>query len=402
VSLAVSAVTTSATDAAPVRSSQRGPSVSAPPSVPVFVTDRTTSVTLRASDPDGDPLSWSIVGLPQGATFDPGTATLAWTPSSADIGRRSVYLTARDPGGRAAGTSVSLVVRAPSHANEYLALGDSVPAGHGLDWSDYERTDPCWRARDASYPGTFFARWRTQALGRSYQLLACSGATAVDLLASGGQIDQARARNPGLVTITIGANDLGFVDPERLLPGGTLDQATVDARLDRLGRDLVTAVARLVDGTDARILVTTYHDPTADDPVGVPGCRGSCFRRVAGAVVADLNATITAVARSFPASRVGLVDMAPRFVGHGAPNGWGPDIVREAGLPSWVPGWILPEGTDWALEAASVIHPYCADGHNLGDDPNWVSGVDCVHPNEDGARAYADAVWDAWLASGWR
>ncbi len=392
---------TSAAWAGPVRSAQRAPVVSVP-SVPVLVTDQPALVTIEAFDPDGDPLTWSVVGLPQGAVFDGSTATFTWTPTAAHIGRRAVRLIAHDPGGRRASATLNLVVRAPAHSGEYLALGDSVPAGHGLDWYDYERTDPCWRARDASYPGRFFARWSTQALGRSYQLLACSGATVVDMLSPGGQIDQARARNPGLVTITIGANDLGFTHPERLLPGGVLDQATVDARLSRLRADLRRAIARLLDGTGARVVVTTYHDPTADDPVGVPGCSGPCFRAASSAVVEQLNGVIGEAVRSFPAGRVALVDVAPMFVGHGAPNGWGPDALRDRGLADWVPESLLPEGTGWALDALDSIHPYCADGHNLGDDPNWVSGVDCVHPNADGAEAYADAVWAAWQASGWR
>jgi hypothetical protein len=30
-----------------------------------------------------------------------------------------------------------------------------------------------------------------------------------------------------------------------------------------------------------------------------------------------------------------------------------------------------------------------------------VSGIDCVHPNEDGAQAYAAAMVDTWRAAGW-
>jgi subtilisin family serine protease len=38
------------------------------------------SFTLSASDPDGQPVTYSATGLPTGATFDAGTRTFSWTP----------------------------------------------------------------------------------------------------------------------------------------------------------------------------------------------------------------------------------------------------------------------------------------------------------------------------------
>jgi lysophospholipase L1-like esterase len=292
--------------------------------------------------------------------------------------------------------------RSDTPAVRYVSIGDSVAAGQGLDWSDWTRDDPCWRAGGDSPGGRFAKTWKKAGRDRSFTLLACSGATAEDLLAPGGQVDQAIAADPALVSITIGANDLSFVNPAKFFVDGRLDRVVVDERLARLQTRLTAIIRRLLIATDARVLVTTYHDPTAADPVGVPGCRGECFAAAAHGVVAQLNDAIrTAVAR-FPSDRVRLVDTAPRFVGHSAPNGWGPDRIRESGLPGWLPRWATPPADlTWALGKAASIQAYCSDDHDLGDDPNWVSGIDCVHPNEDGAKAYAAALTDAWRAAGW-
>jgi lysophospholipase L1-like esterase len=284
----------------------------------------------------------------------------------------------------------------------YVALGDSVAAGQGLDWSDWTRDDPCWRAGGDSPGGRFASTWKKAGPGRSFSLLACSGATAEDMLAPGGQVDAAIAADPALVSITIGANDLSFVNPAKFFVDGRLDQGVVDERLSALRTRLVTIIRRLLTATDAQVLVTTYHDPTAADPVGVPGCRGACFAVAAHGVVAELNDAIRDATAYFPSDWVRLVDVAPRFVGHAAPNGWGPDQIRESGLPGWLPGWIKPPSDlTWALRKAASIQAYCSADHHLGDDPNWVSGVDCVHPNEDGAKAYAAAMVEAWRGAGW-
>ncbi len=44
--------------------------------------------TISASDPDGDPLTYSADNLPAGATFDPATRTFAWRP---DYGQEGAY-----------------------------------------------------------------------------------------------------------------------------------------------------------------------------------------------------------------------------------------------------------------------------------------------------------------------
>ncbi len=51
-----------------------------------------------ASDPDGDALAWEALQVPAGATFDPATATLLWTPALADVGSHFVVLKVSDDG----------------------------------------------------------------------------------------------------------------------------------------------------------------------------------------------------------------------------------------------------------------------------------------------------------------
>jgi len=55
--------------------------------------DALYSYTLTASDPDGDPLTFSVVGvLPSWLNFDPATGVLSGTPANADVGLHNVVL----------------------------------------------------------------------------------------------------------------------------------------------------------------------------------------------------------------------------------------------------------------------------------------------------------------------
>src|SRR5439155_120713 len=46
----------------------------------------TLALTVTATDPDGDVMTYAATGLPAGATFSPATHTLSFTPTLAQVG----------------------------------------------------------------------------------------------------------------------------------------------------------------------------------------------------------------------------------------------------------------------------------------------------------------------------
>src|SRR5205807_1226803 len=77
------------------------------PTIPARIGNRTAtsglplSITMTASDPDGDALSFAATNVPTGASFvdnHNGTATFDWTPGSSQIGNFSVTVTVTDAG----------------------------------------------------------------------------------------------------------------------------------------------------------------------------------------------------------------------------------------------------------------------------------------------------------------
>ncbi len=59
------------------------------------------SITMTASDPDGDALSFAATNVPAGASFvdnHNGTATFSWTPDSTQTGTHSMTVTVTDAG----------------------------------------------------------------------------------------------------------------------------------------------------------------------------------------------------------------------------------------------------------------------------------------------------------------
>lgn len=385
---------------------EAAPEITAPAELRAVVGERLEH-RFEVVDGTGDEaLRWSAEGLPAGARLTPD-GLLTWSPDPSQAGTWDAAVTAVDGDGRPATKRVALLGRHRPRPRLYVALGDSAASGHGLDWRAYLGRDRCWRHGTASYP----ARLLERAIGRGASvrrlaLLACSGHDARDLLDRpvGGpdlgdgvrqraQIEWAIVTNPGLVTITIGANDLGFGTPERAVDAeGELDERYLDARVDRVRSNLARALRRLVAATDARVLITTYHNPTAERPHGVRGCRERCFKQITDEVVSRLNDRITEIAARFPADRVAVAEVTDAFAGRGAPNGRGLDALRGWDAPSWVPT---------PLTWTSGIHAYCAKGRPAGP-ASYVSSVDCVHPNAAGARAYADVVVEAWAATGWR
>ena len=367
---------------------------------PIRATVGESTTQAIATDIDSSIADIRIIDGPDGL-FVNGDE-LRYIPQTAESQVARVEVT--DTQGLSTIGEVTLLGRFSGHPQALIALGDSVPAGHGLDLQDYLGGDPCWRAPN-SFPRRVFNMLNDEGVfppGRGeFALLACSGADVDDLYerevtggfsnitpASGtrSQLDWAIVSNPRFVTLTIGANDTGFVGPDQLFldDGVTLDRPQVDRRMAVIKTDLTFVLDELLAKTDATIFVSNYYNPTSESPQGIPTCRRECFKVKADEVLSRMNDVIEEVAGTYSAERVVFVDFETPFVDRGAPNGLGPDGFREGGF-----------GVIGDLLAGQVedVHPYCARGETVGE--SWINAVDCVHPDERGTAELADLLADA-------
>lgn len=189
----------------------------------------------------------------------------------------------------------------------YLALGDSVPSGTDLP-------------DGVGYPLRLGQRL-ADASGRPIQLtnLARAGELSAGVL--GNQLEDVRAMQPELVTLTVGAND--FLFPAFECASAELDDSP-DTRcsgqsllraVPTFERNLRAILGRLVNQTGATIVVTTYFNPFP---------RGSrCAPATTDLALRFLNRTIADVTAEI-GDRGVVVDLAPIFKGHEGrePTGW--------------------------------------------------------------------------------
>ncbi len=172
----------------------------------------------------------------------------------------------------------------------YLALGDSVAAGHGLEPLTNQPDAALCTRSTAGYPGllarsAYFAN--PPGFGGS---LACSGATTANLIgppqvvegpdgpvALPAQVAVARALGlaPATVTVTVGANDVGYDEVlgaclRQLGSGPTGPCARQAPRVAAALQGLYENLLQLFDDIHAlpgtqRIFVTGYYDPIPED-----------------------------------------------------------------------------------------------------------------------------------------
>jgi lysophospholipase L1-like esterase len=163
-------------------------------------------------------------------------------------------------------TSVG-VSASPSQATpayeEYVALGDSFPAGPLIPW---QTGGPCARSTN-NYPAVL-----AESLGVStFTDMTCSGATTTSLSSQYGALSE----TTDLVTLTIGANDAGLFQTTlgcinllpwpfglsckaRLTAGGTDQMAdAVDATAPDIGAALREIRSR---APEAQVVITTYTE----------------------------------------------------------------------------------------------------------------------------------------------
>lgn len=196
---------------------------------------------------------------------------------------------------------------------KYVALGDSYAAGQGSG----APLDACLRSA-AAYPVLLDAEPRTNLL----RTAACSGATIDDVGAT--QLGEVN-RGTTLVTITVGANDVGVgAVAAACLPApgsGACAQALATAGAVLASQQIVTDLSALLAEVSARsprahLVVTDYPLPFE------PGAAGPIGDQV-NAASAVLDAQIAAAVQSAAAVGVDveLASVLPAFLGHGAGSG---------------------------------------------------------------------------------
>ena len=264
----------------------------------------------------------------------------------------------------------------------YYSLGDSVASGHGLPG------DPgtgCRRS-PGSYPR--LVESRISDLQQHYGAvdhvsLACSEAESPDITTQVAQaIDDLRDRRlvsptDALVSLTIGANDLPWNDfglLGQMLCGARLEfVASVLGIADTVKSNVEAAVAELLNEGDVYLVITDYHNPINRKShllrvfLHLPGCQSqeltvaNLYARTEIAVHV-LNLKLFHVQNSTGSQNVALASIHSDF--HGREGAFG---LCGLALP-------LPNGS-WVQTRAEP------------DDT-----LDCFHPNDQGADAFADAV----------
>ena len=98
---------------------------------------------VEASDPDGDPLSYSLVLAPSGMTIDSVTGLIVWTPASGQLGGHDVTIQVDDGNGGIATQNYRLTVEAPPNIDPSFTSLPVITATEGVAYSyDVEATDP--------------------------------------------------------------------------------------------------------------------------------------------------------------------------------------------------------------------------------------------------------------------
>ncbi|HEX9869584.1 MAG TPA: GDSL-type esterase/lipase family protein [Candidatus Tectomicrobia bacterium] len=224
---------------------------------------------------------------------------------------------------------------------DYIALGDSVASGYGLN----DDGTSCRRSMLA-YPWWVVAQVQESFVVEQFALLACSGATTGSLHSQVTEALSRLAERPTLITLTVGANDFGWSD---LFPFAqnlcTRDddafETWVASTAHTVEENLVVQLGRLLAYPQVEVILTDYYNPTnlsgALWEVVHPRCVLVNVYERSEHVVHALNTAITQAWQrlgSPPYVRVAPVHAA--FHGHEAPRPWcgrAPPAVEETWLP---------------------------------------------------------------------
>ncbi|MFI9721981.1 SGNH/GDSL hydrolase family protein [Streptomyces sp. NPDC052396] len=197
------------------------------------------------------------------------------------------------------------------HRVSYAALGDSVASGQGAG-----RYDPDSR-RCLRSSGAHPALWAAGHHPARFVFAACSGAKTSDVVKS--QLDAVDSQVT-LVSVTVGANDVGFADVMTTCTLGNeqscLDQvARAEKAVQRTLPGRLDAVYRAIKGRAGRARVVALGLPRLFGP---EGCRVGLMTKRGERALNRAADHLNAVTRG-RAHAHGLVfgDVAPAFARHG-------------------------------------------------------------------------------------
>jgi lysophospholipase L1-like esterase len=233
-----------------------------------------------------------------------------------------------------------------SGAVPYVALGDSYAAGQG--GGDY--LNDCLESPNG-YPYLLDHKMRIDLRDN----VACTGAKASDLLSPINTQLSALNEDTELVTITVGAADLGLSTVLTACTAGTDAQcllAITNAKdqLPALAGNLVRLYTEVaMEAPNALIVVTGYPYLFEIDPADPNAAIMTAINNAITALNATIESAVGVVQRA--GYNIIYVDVTEEFAGHGIGS----------------------------------QHPYIND-----------SGTDAYHPNAAGYRAYAKAIFAAW------
>jgi len=106
-------------------SENHAPSIASPPSAFRATVGEPFAYDLRAADEDGDPVEWTLVESPHGASLDRRYGTLRWTPTLDQLGLQRFVVSAKDPIGLETLQSFSLIVSGANLAPSILSRAPS-------------------------------------------------------------------------------------------------------------------------------------------------------------------------------------------------------------------------------------------------------------------------------------
>ena len=297
---------------------------------------------------------------------------------------------------------------------DYFALGDSNAAGHGLMPTTPERDGSvcqwdgrdcceadgfnCCRRSSSSYPFKVAAELRKLYRGVNVHHIACSGATTRHL---NGQVLRVFAKlrtlppdRPVLVSLTIGANDFPWTDPDRaaqllLINSDAAFRAEIARILEGTRENLLRELRALLTAPQVKVVLTELHNPFNARSIFFPAFQprmGGRADYVVDALIGTYNEVIREI-EAAPRLRGRLMlatGIREDFKAHRSPF---PTCGHVS--PSIAQTWIQHRDDTQSNSFPSKLkrNDYVAPG---ASPTRWRG--DCMHPNQKGAQGYANRV----------